>query len=163
MKRRLQGELDSDSLDLLLDTICNTFGGILLISLLVAVLANMASNSVAIEPPEQVTQAELIELQQKLAQEKEKYRLLQATLNQQREIRNDFASKESIRLANDLQNARRVLAKTTQNNSELLNTTGDVQKRTNRIAITDSKSQASQGRKLERRHCKLFSEKRTPL
>ncbi len=39
------------SLELLLDTICNTFGGVLFISLLVVVLLNMTSRKVAVTPP----------------------------------------------------------------------------------------------------------------
>ena len=39
MKRKMSVEA-TGSLELLLDTICNTFGGILMISLLVAVLLN---------------------------------------------------------------------------------------------------------------------------
>lgn len=38
MKRRLNGAGDSDSLELLLDTLCNVFGGIVLISCLLAII-----------------------------------------------------------------------------------------------------------------------------
>ncbi len=38
MKRRFQGASDSDSLELLLDTLCNVFGGIVLIACLLAII-----------------------------------------------------------------------------------------------------------------------------
>ena len=60
---------DSDSsLDLLLDTICNTFGGVLFISMLVVVLLNMTSRQVAITPPTDAAQAELARCRKELAQ-----------------------------------------------------------------------------------------------
>ncbi len=59
---------DDGSLDLLLDTICNTFGGVLFISLLVVILLNMSSNEAASTPPEEATQAELSNWESRLAQ-----------------------------------------------------------------------------------------------
>lgn len=51
----------SSSLELLLDTICNMFGGILFISLLVVILLNLSGENVAISPPNDVAQAKLVE------------------------------------------------------------------------------------------------------
>ena len=45
MSRRKQ-QNDNGSLELLLDTICNTFGGILFISLLVVILLNTTSEKI---------------------------------------------------------------------------------------------------------------------
>ena len=41
MRRRRPAENPADSLELLLDTICNTFGGVLFIALLVALLTHV--------------------------------------------------------------------------------------------------------------------------
>jgi replicative DNA helicase len=50
---------DIGSLELLLDTICNTFGGVLFISILVIVLLNMTSTQASLEPPTKEAQAAL--------------------------------------------------------------------------------------------------------
>jgi hypothetical protein len=59
MKRKVTAN-STGSLELLLDTICNTFGGILLISLLVAVLLNATSKAVVNATATPESQAELI-------------------------------------------------------------------------------------------------------
>jgi hypothetical protein len=59
MKRRLNGAGDSDSLELLLDTLCNVFGGIVLIACLLAIIPRQQ-----MPPPLQPThsaEAEMIE------------------------------------------------------------------------------------------------------
>ncbi len=48
------------SLDLLLDTICNTFGGVLFISLLVVVMLNLTSKEVSQTPASKASQTALI-------------------------------------------------------------------------------------------------------
>jgi hypothetical protein len=58
--KRYQPPDGNTSLELLLDTICNTFGGILLISLLVAVLLNATSKAVDNEVTSPKSQAELL-------------------------------------------------------------------------------------------------------
>ena len=40
----------ADSLDLLLDTICNTFGGVLFIAMLVMILANLSGTIIRFRP-----------------------------------------------------------------------------------------------------------------
>ena len=58
MSRRRKN--DTGSLDLLLDTICNTFGGILLIALLVIVLLNTTSKTKAVGDTEK-SQLEMLD------------------------------------------------------------------------------------------------------
>jgi hypothetical protein len=65
----------SDSLDLLLDTICNTFGGVLFIAMLVIILLNMSGDQAASVPPTPdaetqlaTAQAELVRVQAELEQ-----------------------------------------------------------------------------------------------
>lgn len=60
MQRRSANQ-NSGSLDLLLDTICNTFGGILLIALLVIILLNTTSKTSADLPASRVTEKEMLE------------------------------------------------------------------------------------------------------
>ncbi len=61
MRRRQNIELQ-DSTELLLDTICNTFGGILFISLLVVILVNTSGESSRIELVDDAATLELMEL-----------------------------------------------------------------------------------------------------
>ena len=62
MTRRATATAPESSLDLLLDTICNTFGGVVFIAILVVIMVNLTSDSVTLTPPNKVAQSELIEL-----------------------------------------------------------------------------------------------------
>ncbi len=55
-------DLQESSLELLLDTICNTFGGVLFISLLVVVLLNLSSTKKTTTPPSKPEQQQLEEV-----------------------------------------------------------------------------------------------------
>ena len=74
------------SLDLLLDTICNTFGGVLFISMLVVVLLNLTGHQVAIEPPSEAAQADLVEWRQRLTESNEEMKRLQTAFEDQEQI-----------------------------------------------------------------------------
>lgn len=73
----------SDSLDMLLDTICNTFGGVLFISLLVVVLLTMTSEKVRLEPPSDEAQRNLVEKRTKLEETEFELSLVKANVEQQ--------------------------------------------------------------------------------
>ena len=77
---------DAGSLELLLDTICNTFGGVLFISILVVVLLNMTSKQLAVDPPSRNAQAELLEVRELLQDSKKEMSRLTATLAQQERL-----------------------------------------------------------------------------
>ena len=62
-RRRLQA---SDSLELLLDTLCNTFGGVLFIAILVVVLLQMSGNGAASKPREPINSQNLLDLADEL-------------------------------------------------------------------------------------------------
>lgn len=59
MSRFRRRSADNDSLELLLDTICNTFGGIVFIALLVSVLISQTTAEVSVAAVEEAKQAEL--------------------------------------------------------------------------------------------------------
>lgn len=61
MNRRTRST--GDSLDLLLDTVCNAFGGVVFISILIVVLLNLTSAQRHVTPPLPGAQAELLKLQ----------------------------------------------------------------------------------------------------
>lgn len=62
-RRRLQA---SDSLELLLDTLCNTFGGVLFIAILVVVLLQLSSNGSAPKPHDSIEPEDLLDLSDEL-------------------------------------------------------------------------------------------------
>jgi hypothetical protein len=66
MSKRHRGR--ESSLDLLLDTICNTFGGILFIAILIVILLRMTSNTEADTDMTQVSEAEQLQLEQQRAE-----------------------------------------------------------------------------------------------
>ena len=73
----------ADSLDLLLDTICNTFGGVLFIAMLVIILANVSGNSAGTVPPTATAQQQLAKAHEDLiASQQELDTLRRAALEQ---------------------------------------------------------------------------------
>ena len=64
MSRR--AEDDGGSLELLLDTICNTFGGIVFISILVVMLLNFTQEETLPRPPDPELQREVAAWRQRL-------------------------------------------------------------------------------------------------
>lgn len=74
---------DESSLELLLDTITNAFGGILFLALLVIVLLQMTSDRVADEPPSRETATKLVAMEREvLSATRERDELLRATVIQ---------------------------------------------------------------------------------
>jgi len=106
MRRPPSGTNDSGSLELLLDTICNTFGGILFISILVVVLLNMTSKEATTTPPRKTAQSTMLALQQQLQQANLKLQRLQVAVQQQQRIRSNFVTEDSIQLAHQLRQKR---------------------------------------------------------
>ncbi len=72
-----------DSLDLLLDTICNTFGGVLFISLLVVILLNMTSKTASVTPPPQASHETLVEQEEQLQESRQRLETMTKALEQQ--------------------------------------------------------------------------------
>ena len=66
MSKRNRGR--ENSLELLLDTICNTFGGILFIAILIVILLRMTSKTEADTDMTQVSEAEQLQLEQQHAE-----------------------------------------------------------------------------------------------
>ncbi len=106
-----------DSLDLLLDTICNTFGGILFISMLVVILVNAASQDVSSSLPTQVDHQRLVESRRQLSDMTIKLDSLRRAVRQTEQLRDRFTDADSQAVIDDLQ----VLQDTT----ELLHETRD--------------------------------------
>ncbi|MCA9124124.1 MAG: hypothetical protein H6822_30325 [Planctomycetaceae bacterium] len=85
---------DDGSLELLLDTICNTFGGVLFISILVVLLLNLSSNEAASTPPNESDQADLIEAETRLAQSNDELDKLLTAIEAQQQIEQQIVDPE---------------------------------------------------------------------
>ena len=91
-----------DSLDLLLDTICNTFGGILFIAMLVVILTNqMSRESSPTEPTAQNSQA-LRTMRGQLSESDAKLTKLRQAARQKEDLERQFADPESRELLTTL-------------------------------------------------------------
>jgi hypothetical protein len=84
-----------DSLDLLLDTICNTFGGILFISMLVVILVNAASHDVSSSMPARGDHQRLVESRRQLSDMTIKLDSLRRAVRQTEELRDRFTDADS--------------------------------------------------------------------
>lgn len=100
---------DNASLELLLDTICNTFGGVLFISILVVVMLNSTSakREMSLSPPDERVQADLIEWRKKLADANEQTNALLAALGEQREMAQSLVDPNIRELLQQLDHQRR--------------------------------------------------------
>lgn len=85
----------SDSLDLLLDTICNTFGGILFLAMLVSILTNQASRDSTPSSPSVESSGELRKLRSELVQSDSRLTKLRQAVRQKEDLERRFASSES--------------------------------------------------------------------
>lgn len=103
MKRR--GADDESSLELLLDTITNTFGGILFLAILIAILLQM-SGRIEREAPAPLPQAELLALELRLDDARAHTAALRGTLAARQQIVADLApqvSHEKLEAVKNLQ------------------------------------------------------------
>ena len=101
-----------DSLELLLDTICNTFGGVLFIAILVVILLQVTGQSSA-QPASAPTPDELESLVAKLQEVSAQVSSLEQTQDSQRRLTDQFAPEElRVLLAerNELQASVRTLS-----------------------------------------------------
>jgi len=105
MSRRVRRVESDSSLELLLDTICNTFGGILFIALLVSILMSQRSAEVLTKPVDQSAQAamnrftaELETVQQELDEARKSSELLEqlSTRISDPEIKRLLSRKEDL-------------------------------------------------------------------
>jgi hypothetical protein len=102
-------DTDDGSLDLLLDTICNTFGGVLFISMLVVILLGMSSRQAGLTPPDPEAQAALEALERDRSQSAAKLRTLRSALAIQQQIErqiDDPGLRATVRRLHELQAAR---------------------------------------------------------
>ena len=92
---------NNDSLEMLLDTICNTFGAVLFIAMLVVLLVNPNAEEGSGETDEDVT-SEFIELQAEISDMELEAARLRAVLVQQQDLTERFATPDSKQIATEL-------------------------------------------------------------
>lgn len=138
MAKRKQS--DAGSLDLLLDTICNTFGGILLIALLVIILLNTTSKSKESTPPSEESVADIIEKnieRGKLTRELEK---LKKAADAQKEVQGEFVSVETIKKVEELGKLKKKRTEKVIEKSEVV---GDLHQKQDDINTTAKETSVS--------------------
>ena len=91
-----------DSLDLLLDTICNTFGGILFIAMLVVILTSQISRDAAPSAPSAESSRALRRLRGELTESESKLTKLRQAVRQKEDLERRFADPESLGLLESL-------------------------------------------------------------
>ena len=104
--RRRRRTTSADSLELLLDTICNTFGGVLFIAILVVILLRMTGESEEETPVQTVAPEHFQQQQNRLASLTAELALLREARAGQQRLAEQFAEQEvraQIVVRNDLQ------------------------------------------------------------
>ncbi len=134
MARRRSTSADESSLELLLDTICNAFGGILFISILIIVLINMSSREVIEALPEQPTTVEMLRLRSELEEAHEQLKTLTVAATQQEKISSRFFNKNSVVLAEKIRYEKVNLSQSVQSNNQKMSQTVTTQKNINEIS-----------------------------
>ncbi len=127
-------ETRSGSLELLLDTICNTFGGILFISILVVVLLNMVKRQIAIEAPKPSAQLEMLSLKRRLSTLQQELATLRTMARQQEDLRDMIVSPELEALAEQLKVSEETSRELVSRANRVLLDTCESQAEVNRIA-----------------------------
>lgn len=91
-----------DSLELLLDTICNTFGAVIFISMLLSLLAGKKGASSDPEMTSELIEQMTTQLERDVAVSRARHTQLQRQVNQQSELLKQFSSPDSIQLAGEI-------------------------------------------------------------
>jgi hypothetical protein len=108
---------DVESMDLLLDTICNAFGGVVFIALLVVILVSISSQQSGARMPTRLAAAEFVELQNEHRQLQRQMEQLEMALSQSSAVTETILSDETLRLAREYQARRDELGELVNANS----------------------------------------------
>lgn len=140
MRRRSQ---DESSLELLLDTICNTFGGIVFISLLVVVLLSMSSKEEGSEPPSQEAQLAMKQAEIQREDLTAKLERLKSLAADQELVTGELISEEVIALASQLKDAEDQKANLVVQQSKANGDLTEVQSEINDVSVEAQKRTAA--------------------
>jgi len=120
MRRRNNKPTDDSSLELLLDTICNTFGGIVLISILVALLMQTETDAISEQARNEISNTDIVRKSRELENAKQKLKLLQNSVQQNKQPHPELASEDSVIIARKLKQHQQLVnqLKDSNRNSE---------------------------------------------
>jgi hypothetical protein len=132
MSRKKSGNFDS--LDLLLDTICNLFGGVLFIAMLVIVLLNLTGEQAAVQAPDSAAIEKLTSAQIELADSQAELDSLRRAARENEELAKRFADPRVRDLLTQSTKKHSSLASVTATHQTNLLEAGKKQDDVNRIA-----------------------------
>ena len=132
--RRSSSTIQDGSLELLLDTICNTFGGIVFISMLVVVLLNMSGETASSQPPTDESVLELQQLTAELEAAQARLHTLHQTTQQRDNTFQKLVSQEQLILARKLVEAESLRAVRVNETVTITKMTADQQNSVNTIS-----------------------------
>ena len=139
---------DDGSLELLLDTICNTFGGVLFISILVVLLLNVTSEEAAETPPNDTVQSQLVEAQARLHQTNSELERLMTAVKSQGEIADQIVDLELSGLVRTLTRAQQGIVEQTERKvrgiEQITENQIDINENTQKIAVHQQELQEQQ-------------------
>ncbi|MBL8819039.1 MAG: hypothetical protein JNL58_23625 [Planctomyces sp.] len=114
-----------DSLELLLDTICNTFGAVIFISMLLSILAEeKAAESEAPDNASQIDQM-VTRLEQDVVKARAQHRQIKAQLDQQSDLLNRFSNPDALQMAHQIAQASETRIRVMTSRTDQLETLKD--------------------------------------
>ena len=122
------------SLDLLLDTICNTFGGVVFIAILVIILLQLTGSPQLEAPPTAPEQEELIALESRRDDVTARLRSLREAAAQQAKLAEHIANPDDLVLAGQLDALRSRRDQLNEQRMKSLGEIGQAQIKTNAVA-----------------------------
>jgi hypothetical protein len=102
MSRRSNSDT-TDSMELLLDTVCNTFGAVIFISMLVAIMVSRSSSAHSSSKPSVDPALETAQILLEIETARDRVRVLGEQLRQQKLLRERFSTDESLALSQSIQ------------------------------------------------------------
>jgi hypothetical protein len=124
----------SDSLDLLLDTICNTFGGVLFIAMLVIILLNMSGEKAASVPATPDAQAQLAAAQAEMVRAQTELDQLRRAAAEQAKLASQFSDPKIKSLVSSMTTSQQHATAAAATTAANLQAAADKQRDINQIA-----------------------------
>jgi hypothetical protein len=124
----------ADSLDLLLDTICNTFGGVLFIAILVIIIANVSGRTAATVPPSEAARQQLARARDDLAASQQELDTLRRAAQEQTQLARLFGDPKLKALVADSSSQQSSLAAAAAARASHLQDAAEAQAEANRVA-----------------------------
>jgi hypothetical protein len=132
MRRRSRST--ADSLDLLLDTVCNAFGGVVFISILIIVLLNLTSAQQQITPPTPAAEAELLTLQSTAVERQSQLKTLREGKRRLDRVADEFVDRDARFLIVQREELRSDNEELESDRADVMSAIASGQTRINRIA-----------------------------